>query len=76
MSSNVVCCYSDDNLSDVQRVMMARNVRRLPVLLRASNELVGVLSVDDIARVEGSQRAGEILHWTAEPAAFKESITG
>jgi CBS domain-containing protein len=57
---NPVCCFDDDDLSDVRRCMIARGVRRLPVLKRDSREVAGIISIDDVALL-ASRKAGAIL---------------
>ncbi|MFP6562449.1 CBS domain-containing protein [Paraburkholderia sp. B3] len=55
-SSDVQCCYEDDDLDVVQRRMGEAQVRRVPVVNHA-RELVGTLSLADIAtRCDGQQR--------------------
>lgn len=65
MSTNVSCCFSDDNLADAQQLMMQKKVRRLLVLRRSNNDIVGVISVDDIALRASRGRAGGILRLAA-----------
>lgn len=68
MSRNVACCYADDNLADAEKLMLERCVRRLPVLRRQGSDLVGMLSVDDIAISASRGRAGRVIeHAAAKP---------
>jgi CBS domain-containing protein len=67
MTQNVACCYEGDNLSDAQKLMVERRVRRLPVLRVNTNEAVGMLSVDDIATMASRARAGSVLRASAQP---------
>lgn len=76
MSRDVAYCHTDDSITEAQRLMMAHSVRRLPVIERASHALVGVVSIDDIARSASATRAAEILRWVAELATFSESVEG
>ncbi len=48
MTSDVSCCFEDDLLFKAAEVMAEKQVRRLPVLNR-NEELVGLLTVDDLA---------------------------
>lgn len=68
MSTDVACCFSDDDLAAAQRLMMNRKVRRLLVLRRWNNDILGVLSVDDIALYASRSRAGGILRRAAAAA--------
>jgi CBS domain-containing protein len=47
MSSNLFTCHVDDPLSEAERTMMTRQVRRLPVV-DDEGRLVAVLSLNDI----------------------------
>ena len=49
MAKEVFSCNSDDLLSTAERIMNEKQVRRVPVL-DGDNSLVGVLSLNDIAR--------------------------
>jgi len=69
MSPSVHYCYADDNLALAERLMIQQGVRRLPVFDRTTNELAGILSVDDIALLASRRRAGEIVRGTTAPAA-------
>jgi len=64
-AQNIGMIYDDANLMDAERLMIERGVRRLLVLRRVDNLVIGVLSVDDIAMVASRVRAGEILRGTA-----------
>ena len=72
MSDNLVTARESDGLLDTVKVMRAKGIRRLPVV-NDDNELVGILSVDDlidlfseqivdlarlIAREQGREKAG------------------
>ena len=49
MTARVYACGPNDDLATVQRTMASHRVRRVPVL-EASGEVVGILSLDDLAR--------------------------
>jgi CBS domain-containing protein len=49
MSVDVICCSSDDSIEEAEERMGQARVRRLPVV-DESRRLVGLLSLDDIAR--------------------------
>lgn len=49
--------------------MMEHRVRSLPVLDGATNTLLGVLSVDDMALLRATRaRAGKVLRFTSDEA--------
>lgn len=49
MTKDVVSCHPDDSIETVEQMMQRRRLRRLPVVSR-SGELLGILSIGDIAR--------------------------
>jgi len=63
MSAHVIWCYDDAELSQAAELMQQHGVRRLVVLDR-DHRLAGVLSVDDVARVEHGF-AAEVLRQSA-----------
>jgi CBS domain-containing protein len=48
MANKVICCGAEQDLASAARLMRENRVRRLPVV-GANGELVGLLSLDDIA---------------------------
>ncbi|HEY3109770.1 MAG TPA: CBS domain-containing protein [Chloroflexota bacterium] len=66
MTASVLFCLEDDSVEDAAERMAEAGVRRLVVLDR-SKELVGLLSLDDLAaRVDGCL-AGEVMEEVARP---------
>jgi CBS domain-containing protein len=66
MSKEVKYCYDDEDIEDVAHNMADIKVRRLPVLNR-SKRLVGIVSLGDIATVDGPDAAGDALCEISEP---------
>jgi CBS domain-containing protein len=56
MSKQAWCCRADDPISVAERILQERKVRRLPVIDEAGR-LVGILSLNDIARHASTTRA-------------------
>lgn len=54
MSKEVYACEADDSVDDAERQMRAARVRRLPVL-ESELRLVGLISINDLARAATSQ---------------------
>ena len=73
MTAEVACCYDDNNLAHAEQIMLERNVRRLPVLHRGTKEVIGMISIDDIAFCASRERAGRVLQATALPAKSHET---
>jgi CBS domain-containing protein len=68
MTPTVFCCYEDDDIEQVGREMREKEVRRM-VILNRQEELVGVVSLGDIAKTLSEQAvAGETLGDIAEAA--------
>lgn len=56
----IAMIYDDADLTAAERLMIDRSVRRLIVLRRQDNAVIGVLSIDDFARAGHRRRAGEV----------------
>ena len=68
MSQVLICCYEDDDVRDAARRMQEHQVRRLLVLNRAG-DLVGIVSLADLATAAGDRgQPGEVLKGVSEPA--------
>jgi CBS domain-containing protein len=60
MTQDLAWCYGDQKIEDAAHLMEERHIRRLPVLDREEN-MVGFLSVDDIAAKASFELGGEVL---------------
>lgn len=58
MSKTVSVCKAQDTLADAERMMRANQVHRLPVV-DAANRLVGILSLNDLAREAGHESSAK-----------------
>lgn len=63
MSTDVACCFSDQDIADAAHLMEDKHIRRLTILSR-DNSMAGMLSVDDLARCS-HDLAGEVLEAVA-----------
>ena len=59
MSKNVSTCLDDENVGDATKLMIEKHIRRLAVV-NNENAVVGLLSVDDLAR-NSHDMAGSVL---------------
>jgi len=59
MTKDVFTCLENQELSEAAEIMKAHNIRRLAVVNR-NNNIVGFLTVDDLAHVSGDL-AGAVL---------------
>ena len=63
MSTDIACCFSDQDIADAAHLMEDKHIRRLAIL-RRDNSMAGMLSVDDLARCS-HDLAGEVLEAAA-----------
>src|SRR4051812_35394728 len=67
MSQDVVTCYEDQDVREAAKLMKEKQIRRLLVLNRA-DELVGIVSLGDLATEAGEQgQPGDVLKKVSEP---------
>jgi len=68
MTPEVLYTFEDEDISEAARLMMEHQVRRL-VVLNQSKQLVGIISLGDLAVHTGDvQQAGETLESVSEPS--------
>jgi len=68
MTHDVIACHDDEDVMEAAQLMCERQVRRVLVLNR-DEQLVGVVSLGDLAADTGNpRRVGEILQDVSEPA--------
>jgi CBS domain-containing protein len=67
MSAEMKYCFEDDDTDEVAHNMADIQVRRLPVVNR-DKRLVGIISLGDLAVMEGGRPAGEALKGISESA--------
>jgi CBS domain-containing protein len=66
MSPEIKYCFDDEDVDDVCENMSEQQLRRLPVVDREKN-LVGIVSLSDLARQADSDAAGEALEGITQP---------
>ena len=67
MSDDVACIFAGQDVEEAARIMEMKQVRRLPVL-NQENELVGIVSLGDLASFGNLQLMGEALQMISEPS--------
>ena len=67
MTEDLVYCYDDDDIENAAMKMSDAQVRRLPVLSRDGERLVGIVSLGDISRSEQSDAAQVALDGITDP---------
>jgi CBS domain-containing protein len=66
MSKDVKYCFADEDVEDVAANMADIQIRRLAVLDRDKN-LIGIVSLADIALLDGPENVGQALCGISEP---------
>jgi CBS domain-containing protein len=67
MTEEVIYCFEDDEVEEVALKMSDRQVRRMPVLSRRNEALVGIVSLGDISRSEQGEAAAVALDGITDP---------
>ncbi len=75
MTEHVHYCFEDEDTAQVAQKMADSQVRRLPVLNR-DKRLVGILSLGDLAVMQGGRPAGEALAGISEPGGAHSQTGG
>jgi CBS domain-containing protein len=77
MTEDLVYCYDDDSIEDAALTMSEAQVRRLPVLSREGEKLVGILSLGDISRSDQAEDATHVaLDGITEPGGEHNQLQG
>lgn len=69
MTTPAIYCYEDQDVSEAARIMEEHQIRRLVVLSREGERLVGVISLGDLARNGTIDLSGKVLQKVSEPGA-------
>jgi CBS-domain-containing membrane protein len=48
MSSDLICCFEDQDINEAEELMRQRRLRRLPILTR-EKQIAGIVALDDLA---------------------------
>jgi CBS domain-containing protein len=71
MTPDVVYCFEDQDVTEAQRLMQERQIRRLLILNR-DKRLAGVVSLGDLAvKARADKVGGAVLERVSEPAQPK-----
>lgn len=68
MTTPAIYCFDDQDVSEAARIMEEKQIRRLVVLSRGDERLVGVISLGDLARKESADLSGSVLQKVSEPS--------
>ena len=67
MTEDLIYCYDDDDVENVAIQMSDAQVRRLPVLSRQGEKLVGIVSLADLSRSNQDEAAQVALDGVTDP---------
>jgi CBS domain-containing protein len=67
MTDEVIYCFDDDEIEDVALKMSDNQVRRMPVLSRENETLVGIVSLGDLSRSDQGEAASVALDGITDP---------
>ena len=67
MTEDLVYCFDDEEVEAVALKMSDAQVRRMPVLSREGETLVGIVSLGDISRSDQSEAASVALDGITDP---------
>ncbi|HEX8578037.1 MAG TPA: CBS domain-containing protein [Allosphingosinicella sp.] len=76
MSENLLFAWDDQDVSDVAIQMSDAQVRRMPVLSRDGERLVGIVSIGDLATQGDSDAAEAALSGVSEPGGEHNQSQG
>jgi CBS domain-containing protein len=66
MTTPAIYCFDDQDVKDAAKLMGENQIRRLVILGRESERVVGVISLGDLAR-KGIDVSGQVLRRVSEP---------
>ena len=68
MTNDLIYCYDDEDVDQAAKLMEQKQIRRLPVLERGTQRLVGVVSLGDLAtRRRDAHLGGQVLQQVSQP---------
>lgn len=67
MTDDVVCCFEDEDVETAAQKMSENKVRRLPIVSRNGEKLVGIVSLGDISRRD-ARMAEHALEAVSQPS--------
>ncbi|HSL30792.1 MAG TPA: CBS domain-containing protein [Anaerolineales bacterium] len=71
MTTPAIYGYEDQDITEAAKIMEANQIRRLVIISREDQSLVGVVSLGDIARHTSPELSGEVLQRVSEPDTVK-----
>jgi CBS domain-containing protein len=67
MTTPAIYCFDDQDVTDAAKVMGENQIRRLVILGRENQRVVGVISLGDLVRKGITDLSGQVLQKVSEP---------
>jgi CBS domain-containing protein len=67
MTAPAIYCFDDQDVTEAAKIMGDNQIRRLVILARANERVVGVVSLGDLARKGITDISGQVLQKVSEP---------
>lgn len=67
MTTPAIYCFDDQDVTDAAKVMGENQIRRLVILGRENERVVGVISLGDLVRKGITDLSGQVLQRVSEP---------
>ena len=75
MTDHVHFCFDDEEVEEVAMKMSDAQIRRFPVMSRADNKLIGIVSLGDFSRSEQGDAASVALGGISDPGGRHDQTT-
>ncbi|HVF26563.1 MAG TPA: CBS domain-containing protein [Anaerolineales bacterium] len=75
MTSPAICCFDDQSIDEAAKLMHDNQIRRLVVLSR-DKQMVGVISLGDLAMTADDKLSGDVLQSVSEPMSASRPEPG
>ena len=69
MTTPAIYCFDDQDISEAAKVMAEHQIRRLVILSREDERVVGVISLGDLARSDSNELSQKVLQRVSAPNA-------
>ena len=69
MTTPAIYCFDDQDISEAAKVMAEHQIRRLVILSREDERVVGVISLGDLARSDSNDLSHKVLQRVSAPNA-------
>lgn len=69
VTSPAIYCFEDQNVDEAAKLMHDNQIRRLVILRRGDKQMVGVVSLGDLAINVDDKLSGEVLQSVSEPVS-------